>query len=121
MIPVPFERLDAGAYRELVRRALAEDFGWGYVTTEAIIDREQRARAIMLAKARCVIAGLDIACEAFRQLDPGVVITVHHGDASLVEAGTVVAEIRGHAGALLTAERAGLASTSSATRSASCS
>jgi nicotinate-nucleotide pyrophosphorylase (carboxylating) len=108
VIPVPFELLDAGAYRELVRRTLAEDFGWGDVTTEAIIDREQRARAIVLAKARCVIAGIDIACEAFRQLDPGVAITVRHGDTSLVEPGTVVAEIRGHAGALLTAERTAL-------------
>ena len=26
---VPFEPLDPGAYREIVRRALAEDFGWG--------------------------------------------------------------------------------------------
>ena len=29
---VPFEPLDPGAYREIVRRALAEDFGWGDVT-----------------------------------------------------------------------------------------
>ena len=108
MIRVPFEPLDAGAYRELVRRALAEDFGWGDVTTEAIIDREQKARAIILAKSRCVIAGVDIACEAFKQLDPGVATTVHHRDGSLVEVGTVVAELRGRAGALLTAERTAL-------------
>ena len=33
MRPVPFEPLDPGVYRELVRRTLAEDFGWGDVTT----------------------------------------------------------------------------------------
>jgi nicotinate-nucleotide pyrophosphorylase (carboxylating) len=106
--PVPFEPLDPGVYRELVRRALAEDFGWGDVTTEAVVEREQKARAVILAKSRCVIAGLDIACEAFRQLDPGATITVHHGDGALCEPGTEVAEIVGQAAALLTAERTAL-------------
>jgi len=105
---IPFEPLDAGAYRELVRRALAEDFGWGDVTTEAVIESDQKARAVILAKSRCVIAGLDIASEAFRQLDPSVAITVHHGDSALCEPGTVVAEFRGHAAGLLTAERTAL-------------
>jgi nicotinate-nucleotide pyrophosphorylase (carboxylating) len=105
---IPFEPLDPGAYRELVRRALAEDFGWGDMTTEAVIDSDQKARAIILAKSRCVIAGLDVASEAFRQLDPGVTITVHHGDGQLCEPGTVVAEYRGHAAGLLTAERTAL-------------
>jgi nicotinate-nucleotide pyrophosphorylase (carboxylating) len=49
-----------------------------------------------------------VASEAFRQLDPGVSITVHHGDGQLCEPGTVVAEYRGHAAGLLTAERTAL-------------
>jgi nicotinate-nucleotide pyrophosphorylase (carboxylating) len=73
---IPFEPLDPGVYREIVRRALAEDFGWGDVTTETVIDRDQKARGIMLSKSSCVIAGLDIASEAFRQLDPGVAVEV---------------------------------------------
>jgi nicotinate-nucleotide pyrophosphorylase (carboxylating) len=106
--PVPFEPLDAGSYRELVRRALAEDFGWGDVTTEAVIDRDRRARAVILAKSRCVIAGLDVASEAFRQLDPGVAVVVHRRDGEWCERGTEVAEYRGHAAGLLTAERTAL-------------
>jgi nicotinate-nucleotide pyrophosphorylase (carboxylating) len=106
--PVPFEPLDPGVYRELVRRALAEDFGWGDVTTEAVIDRDQRAHAIILAKSPCVIAGLDIASEAFRQLDPGVTVTLKHGDGERVSPGTVVAEYTGLAASLLTAERTAL-------------
>ena len=108
MKPVPFEPLEPGAYRELVRRALAEDFGWGDVTTEGVIDPEQKAKAIILAKCRCVIAGLDIATEAFRQLDPGVAISAHRFDSELVEPGTIVAEYQGAAAALLTAERTAL-------------
>lgn len=105
---VPFEPLEPGAYRELVRRALAEDFGWGDLTTETIIDREQRARGVIVAKCRCVIAGIDVAAEAFRQLDPAAQVTTHCRDGERCEAGTEVAEIRGHATALLTAERTAL-------------
>lgn len=108
MRAVPFEPLDPGMYRELVRRALAEDFGWGDVTTETIIDRDQKAHAVILAKCSCVLAGLDIASEAFRQLDPSVVVTTHRNDGDHCEPGTVVAEYRGHAAGLLTAERTAL-------------
>ena len=108
MRAVPFEPLDPGMYRELVRRALAEDFGWGDVTTETIIDRDQKAHAIILAKSPCVLAGLDIASEAFRQLDPSVAVVTHFKDSDRCEAGAVVAEYRGHAAGLLTAERTAL-------------
>ena len=108
MKAVPFEPLDPGMYRELVRRALAEDFGWGDVTTEAIIDREQKARGVIVAKATCVIAGIDIAADAFRQLDPGADVTIICQDGQRCERGSEVAEIRGHAAALLTAERTAL-------------
>jgi len=105
---VPFEPLDPGMFRELVRRALAEDFGWGDVTTEAVIERSQKGRAVLLAKSPCVIAGLDVAIEAFRQLDPIVAVTRHRGDGDRCEPGTEVAELRGDASALLTAERTAL-------------
>lgn len=102
------EPLDPGIYREIVRRALAEDFGWGDVTTEGVIDRDQKARGIILAKSYCVIAGLDIASEAFRQMDPGVVVTVRCHDGDRCEPSTLVAEYRGHAAPMLTAERTAL-------------
>ena len=108
MKPVSLEPLDPGMYRELVRRALAEDFGWGDVTTEAIVDREQKARGLIVAKSTCVMAGIDIAAEAFRQLDPAAQITIHCADGHVCERGTEVAEIRAHAMALLTAERTAL-------------
>jgi nicotinate-nucleotide pyrophosphorylase (carboxylating) len=104
----PLETLDPGMYREVVRRTLAEDFGWGDVTTETVIDRNQKARAVMLAKAPCVIAGLDIASEAFRQMDPAIAITVYCHDGQRCASGTTVAEYRGYAAAMLTAERTAL-------------
>jgi len=108
MRPIPFEPLDPGEYREIVRRTLAEDLGWGDATTEAVVGRDQQARGVIIAKATCVMAGLDIACEAFRQLDPGVVITVNRNDGERCDVGEVVVAVRGSARALLTAERTAL-------------
>jgi nicotinate-nucleotide pyrophosphorylase (carboxylating) len=105
---VPFVPLEPALYREPVRRALAEDLGWGDVTTEVTVAADQRARGVIVAKAPCVIAGVDVAGEAFRQLDPAVEFTVKRTDGSRCEPGDVVAEVRGAAGALLTAERTAL-------------
>ena len=66
--------LDAGDYREVVRRALAEDLGWGDATTEAVVPPGARATGVFLPRAEIVLAGLDVALEAFRQLDPAVAV-----------------------------------------------
>ena len=104
----PLEPLAADEYRDLVRRALAEDMGRGDITTAGTVDPAARVSAIVLAKSPCVIAGLDIAIEAFRQLDASVEVTIHHGDGTVCSPGTTVAEIRGRADALLTGERTAL-------------
>jgi nicotinate-nucleotide pyrophosphorylase (carboxylating) len=104
----PFGPLEPALYREIVRRALAEDLGWGDVTTEATVPTDVRGRGILLAKQPCIVAGLDVALEAFRQLDPAAVLTIPYADGDAVEAGQVIAEIEGLAGPLLTAERTAL-------------
>jgi nicotinate-nucleotide pyrophosphorylase (carboxylating) len=108
MRSVPLEPLDPALYREAVRRALAEDVGEGDVTTGATVDPGQSARGIILVKGDCVIAGLDVAAEAFRQLDPAVVFTTLRGDGTRCAPGDVAAELHGSAGAMLTAERTAL-------------
>jgi nicotinate-nucleotide pyrophosphorylase (carboxylating) len=105
---MPFEPLDPGLYRELVRRAPAEDFGWGDVTTEAVIRHGQKGKAVLVAKSPCVIAGLDLFCESFRQLDPGMAVTLHRKDGEWCDTGVEVAHLHGDAAALLTAERTAL-------------
>jgi nicotinate-nucleotide pyrophosphorylase (carboxylating) len=104
----PFGPLEPALYRETVRRALAEDLGWGDVTSEATVLSDQRARGVLLAKAPCVVAGLDVAIEAFRQLDPGIRIVSRCSDSVACAAGECLAEIEGRAQGLLTAERVAL-------------
>jgi nicotinate-nucleotide pyrophosphorylase (carboxylating) len=108
MKTIPFEPLDPSVYRGIVRRALAEDLGWGDVTTEAIVDASVRGRGVIVVKSPCVLAGLDIAAEAFRQLDPGVQVTLYRHDGDRCDRGITAAEIRGSAALMLTAERTAL-------------
>ena len=108
MTVVSVAPLRVEAYRELVRQALAEDIGRGDVTTAATVDERQQARAELVAKSACVLAGLDVFCEALRQCDPHVEITRRKCDGDACEPGTVVAEVRGQAAGLLTGERTAL-------------
>ena len=108
MKSIPFEPLDASVYRGIVRRALAEDLGWGDVTTDATVDPNARGRGVIVVKAPCVLAGLDVAAEAFRQLDPAVQIKLLYHDGDRCDTGTIAAQVRGSAALMLTAERTAL-------------
>ena len=108
MRQVPFEALEPSLYREVVRRALAEDLGWGDVTTEAIVPRGMRARGAITARSGCVIAGLAVAAETFRQMDPGCEFRPMVADGHACESGACVAELQGLASSMLTAERTAL-------------
>ncbi len=101
-------QLPPEAYRDLVRDALAEDRGRGDVTSLSTIPAGQQARGVVVAKAAMVIAGLEVAAEAFRQADPAVVVEVRWSDGAHVQAGEIVAMVTGNARALLAAERAAL-------------
>jgi nicotinate-nucleotide pyrophosphorylase (carboxylating) len=100
--------LDPSLYRDLVRRALDEDVGDGDVTTDATVAASQQARGVLLAKAACVVAGLDVALEAFRQLEPDVRVQTLIGDGRPCRAGDHIAEIHGAARTLLVGERTAL-------------
>jgi nicotinate-nucleotide pyrophosphorylase (carboxylating) len=102
------EPIGPEAYRDLVRHALAEDRGRGDATSAATIAAGTRARGTIIAKSDLVVAGIDVAAEAFRQLDSRAVFEVRWGDGSRVQRGEVVAHVRGDAHALLEAERTAL-------------
>lgn len=101
-------RLPPEAYHDIVRRALAEDVGAGDVTTEATVPREQRARGVFLVKAPCVLAGVDVAAEVFRQLEPGVDVRFSRHDGESCVASEEVGEVVGFARTLLVGERTAL-------------
>jgi nicotinate-nucleotide pyrophosphorylase (carboxylating) len=100
--------LEPALYVEIVRRAIAEDLGWGDYTSDATVPAGTRARAVLLAKSPLVLAGIDVAFEAFKQLDPGVHLEALKQDGDACAAGECLARIEGTAASLLTAERTAL-------------
>jgi nicotinate-nucleotide pyrophosphorylase (carboxylating) len=100
--------LDRALYSAIVRRALDEDIRDGDITTAATVPSSQQARGVFLAKADCVVAGLDVALEAFQQLDPALQVKGRRQDGDRCAPGDEIAEVVGSAAALLSAERVAL-------------
>ena len=80
----------------------------GDITTDATVAPALMARGVFLMKANGVLAGLDVAFETFRQVEPGVRCTAHKQDGDACHAGDQIAEIAGSARALLVGERTAL-------------
>ncbi len=92
--------------RQLIRLAVREDLeranDW---TTIALVGREAQGRANVVARRAGVIAGLPALVMIAAEYDRQLVVTPHVTDGKQVAAGEIVAEIRGPARSLLTAER----------------
>lgn len=86
-------------------RFLSEDIGDADITTEALIG-DQKAKGVIKAKSKCVVAGLSEAAEVFNQMGLRVEQLVRDGDSA--EPGTEVMRIEGPAKAMLTSERLAL-------------
>jgi nicotinate-nucleotide pyrophosphorylase (carboxylating) len=93
---------------DLIASALAEDIGDGDVTTQYFTDPNRRALAKIVAREACIVAGLDVAEEVFRQVDSELWIKKLLENGAHMPAGSVAMELRGRAASLLTAERTAL-------------
>jgi nicotinate-nucleotide pyrophosphorylase (carboxylating) len=101
--------LDKLLVEEAVATALVEDLGRaGDITTAATIPETATAQAAIVARKPGVIAGLLLAEQAFRLLDPNVRFQAVIADGDTVEAGKVIARISGLARPILSAERVAL-------------
>jgi nicotinate-nucleotide pyrophosphorylase (carboxylating) len=92
----------------VVQSALAEDVGAGDITTESAIPADQQAEAVIVAKEPCVVAGLPLVEEVFRQIDRSVAVKLLVDEGEAVKTGTRVCILNGPARAILTGERTAL-------------
>jgi nicotinate-nucleotide pyrophosphorylase (carboxylating) len=106
-LPDIFEKKEV---RELIKLALVEDLGPinRDVTSDSLVPPEEVAEAHMVAREDCVLAGVTVAAEVFRQVNPELECEVCIPDGSSVEKGAVVLIIKGSAQSILTAERTAL-------------
>ena len=100
--------LSAAEIRQAVRAALAEDIGIGDATTLATVPETATAGAVMRAREPLVVAGLDFAEAAFRELSPAIQIERLVPDGQPVQGGDILLKVAGPARALLSAERVAL-------------
>lgn len=94
--------------RHLIKLALSEDIGKGDLTSEVTINEDLTAKGLIVAKEDGVITGLQIAKEAFFQLDPSLVFESSFKDGDKVMKGEEVVTLKGRAKSILSGERTAL-------------
>jgi nicotinate-nucleotide pyrophosphorylase (carboxylating) len=100
--------LDSAIIREAAARALGEDRGPADITTLACVKPEVQASARIFAKESCVLSGVPVAEQVFREQDISLVLTCKAEDGAALKEGDTVLEIRGSASSILTGERCAL-------------
>lgn len=93
---------------EIIRNAFHEDIAAGDITTLATIPGTAFGKASFLVKDEGVVAGLDVTERVFRLLDPELVFTPYVSNGSTVKNGDVIADVKGRASSILSAERTAL-------------
>jgi len=93
---------------ELVDHALAEDWAWGDVTTQALIPDDTEGKASFIAKAEGILAGIEVVHLVFARVDPslGFRALLHDGDK--LQRGTGIAMVEGKVASILRGERVAL-------------
>ena len=91
---------------EIIDRGLKEDIHYRDITSELLIDENQRSKARFLFKEEGVLCGVAAIDRVFHRLCPNdFVVTYYHNEGDVLAKGTVFAEIEGPTQALLMGER----------------
>ncbi len=93
---------------ELVDRALAEDWAWGDVTTQALIPSDAEGKASILAKSAGILAGVEVAQLVFAEVDPSLSFKALLHDGDKLKRGVKIAAIAGKVSSILRGERVAL-------------
>lgn len=88
--------------------ALAEDLGDGDVTCRYFVDADRKGKARIFAKEPAVAAGVEVAAEVFRRVDPKLTVVAACSDGDAVQVGETILTISGPVTSILTAERTAL-------------
>ena len=100
--------VDEGALYSQIGVFLREDLGRGDITSQAIIERNTRARGRFVAGEKMIVAGLEAAEEVFMTLDSEQQLEAFASDGEEIEGGKVIARTTGFADVLLAGERVAL-------------
>jgi nicotinate-nucleotide pyrophosphorylase (carboxylating) len=91
-----------------VEQALKEDIGIGDATTNSIVSSDASLEGRIISKEAGVVAGLSVARSVFQLLDKQVSFSFCANEGEQVEAGQVLADVKGPGRAILSGERTAL-------------
>ena len=93
---------------DIIDLALAEDIGSGDVTVKWFTGPSATATARIVTRQEACLAGVDVAAEVFRRVDPGLEVKILRENGCALERGDAVLSVTGRAGSILSAERTAL-------------
>lgn len=102
---VKLKYLNKEAIHNFISSALLEDVGEGDHSTLAAVPEDLHSKARLLIKDDGIIAGVELAVEIFKVVDPGIEVTLHVKDGDPVKKGDEGFIVAGKAQSILTAER----------------
>ncbi|MBS7611540.1 carboxylating nicotinate-nucleotide diphosphorylase [Candidatus Bathyarchaeota archaeon] len=82
---------------------LEEDLGFGDITSDLLIPRGLKAKGVIVAKERGIVAGVEEAEMLFKHF--GVNVKINRRDGNVVNPGDVIIEVEGEARSILMVER----------------
>lgn len=94
--------------KKSVTIALKEDLGRGDITTRLTIPGNSRINAVIIAKEKGILCGIDIAKMVFKKIDDNLQFSSPLKDGARIYKGRVIAKIYGRAAGILSAERVAL-------------
>ena len=87
---------------------IAEDAADRDITTKSVVDKNMECNAVIEAKEKGVLCGIDIAEKVFRHIDSSILITKISQDGSEISKGDIVLDLKGKASVILAGERIAL-------------
>lgn len=93
---------------QLIDIAVMEDCAMGDATTETLISTNTIGDATIVSDEIGILAGIPIALEVFKRIDPSLTVKSILADGDSVKTGSEVATISGSLASILTAERTAL-------------
>lgn len=97
--------LDTDILYPFIRQALAEDVGTGDHTSLSTIPQGQQGKAMLLIKDTGVLAGVSVAIEILKMVDPVLTVDILIQDGQAVHPGDVAFFVQGSVHSILKAER----------------
>jgi nicotinate-nucleotide pyrophosphorylase (carboxylating) len=92
----------------IIRNALDEDVGSGDITTDAVIHDDSRGEALLFARERLIVAGLQVFGRVFQILDSRIEVHTRCLEGETATEDTVIAGVTGPMAAILRGERTAL-------------